>query len=222
MSALAFFLLGIPAAFAVERLIFRFSRPVGDLEDESLATKRLPWQAEPWPARVRLALAMLTPPLMAIAGWRFEAVAALAVTPLILAMLICTGTDLLRYRVPNAVTYPGTLLALLAAVLMPDADLVSALLAALLGGGLFLLLAVVSRGGIGLGDVKLAVLIGAALGLPGAYQALFIGMAVAGAVLVLLLVGGIVGRRQAVPYAPFLALSAVGFVLLNGAAFAPL
>ena len=222
MSAIAFLFLGLPAAYAVERLIRRFSRPADDLEDESLIAKRLPWQVGPWPVRVRIGLAALAPVLMEIAGWRFDTLAAVAVTPLILAMLVCTGTDLLRYRVPNAVTYPGTLLALAAAVLMPNADIVSALLAALLGGGLFLILAIVTRGGIGLGDVKLAVLIGAALGLPGAYQALFIGMTVAGVVLLLLLAGGVVSKRQAVPYAPFLALSAVGFVLINGAAFAPL
>ena len=33
---------------------------------------------------------------------------------------------------------------------------------------------------------------------------------------------GVVGRKQAVPYAPFLALAAVAVVLTQGAAFAPL
>jgi len=124
--------------------------------------------------------------------------------------------------VPNAVTYPGILLALVAAVFMPDADLKGALLAAAIVGTFFLVLALLSRGGLGLGDVKLAILIGAALGLPAAYQALFLGVLAAGVVMLLLFLAGVVGRREAVPYAPFLALAAVAVVLVEGAAFAPL
>jgi leader peptidase (prepilin peptidase)/N-methyltransferase len=105
---------------------------------------------------------------------------------------------------------------------MPDGEIMEAVLAALLGGGLFLVLSILTRGGIGLGDVKLAVLIGAGLGLPGAYQALFLGIIVGGLVIAVLFLAGVVGRRQAVPYAPFLALAAVGVVLAQGAAFAPL
>jgi prepilin signal peptidase PulO-like enzyme (type II secretory pathway) len=159
---------------------------------------------------------------MAIAGWRFDVVAALAISPLIVALLVCTGTDLLRYRVPNVVTYPGTGLALLAALIVPGADTVGSLLAALLAGSFFFILVLVTRGGIGLGDAKLAALVGAALGLPLAYQALLAGMIVAGIVLGALVVAGILGRRQAVPYAPFLALSALAFVLVEGPAYAPL
>jgi leader peptidase (prepilin peptidase)/N-methyltransferase len=129
---------------------------------------------------------------------------------------------MLRFRVPDAVTYPGTLLVLVAALLMPEGNAGEALLAAAIGGGLFFALAVVTRGGIGLGDVKLAVLIGAALGLPVAYQALLYGVLAAAVVMAVMLVAGIVSRRQAVPYAPFLSLSAILVVLLQGAAFAPL
>jgi prepilin signal peptidase PulO-like enzyme (type II secretory pathway) len=222
VSALAFFLLGVPAALIADRLIYRLSQPEDELEDEALAAKRLPWQHGAWPARIRLAMVAPVPVLMAIAGWRFDVTQALAIAPLIVALLVCTATDLLRYRVPNAVTYPGTAIALTAALLMPDADVVSALLAASLGGGFFLALALISRGGIGLGDVKLAVLIGAALGLPLAYQALLVGMLIAGAVLGVLFLIGVLGRRQAVPYAPFLALSALAFILVEGAVFAPL
>jgi prepilin signal peptidase PulO-like enzyme (type II secretory pathway) len=65
-------------------------------------------------------------------------------------------------------------------------------------------------------------LIGAALGFPGGYQALVAGVMAGGIVILLLFVTGVVSRRQAVPYAPFLALSAVAVVLTHGANFAPL
>jgi prepilin signal peptidase PulO-like enzyme (type II secretory pathway) len=129
---------------------------------------------------------------------------------------------MLRFRVPNAVTYPATVAALAAAVFMPNGSIGDALLAAALGGGLFFVLAVITRGGIGLGDVKLAVLIGAALGLPIAYQALLYGVVAAAVVMGVLLVAGVVSRRQPVPYAPFLSLAAIVTMLTQGAAFAPL
>ena len=90
-------------------------------------------------------------------------------------------------------------------------------------GGQVIFLAVwaLSRGGLGLADVKLAVLIGAALGLPAAYTALALGIIVGGFFMAALLVDGAVSRRQVTPYAPFLALSAITVVFLQGTAFAP-
>jgi prepilin signal peptidase PulO-like enzyme (type II secretory pathway) len=227
MNALWFFLAGIPAALLLNTAIAVLGRDEPD-EDElsqevgELEVKRLPWQVEPWRKRVRLLVVLSAPFLMAAAGWRFQPIDAVAVSALVLALLVCTGTDLIEYRVPNVVTYPGTVLALAAAALYPDGNVLNAVLAALTGGLIFLAMAIVTRGGIGLGDVKLAMLIGAALGFPGGYQALVAGVMAGGIVILLLFVTGVVSRRQAVPYAPFLALSAVAVVLTHGANFAPL
>jgi leader peptidase (prepilin peptidase)/N-methyltransferase len=221
--AFLFFLLGLPTAIAAERVMRRFTRLDDHVaEDGSTAAKRLPWQRDGWPPRVRFVIAALVPLLMALAGWRFDIVPALGVCLLVVALLICTATDLLRYRVPNAVTYPGILLALVAAALMPGSGLKDALLAMITAGGTFLLLAILTRGGMGLGDVKLAALIGAGLGFQTSYQALFVGVFAAGMVLLLLLAAGVVSRKQAIPYAPFLALGALSMVFVHGAAFAPL
>jgi prepilin signal peptidase PulO-like enzyme (type II secretory pathway) len=225
MATLLFFLLGIPAAFLAERLIFNLTNfeDGDDEEDEGpIEVKQLPWQGGAWQARVRVGLVAFIPVLTALAGSRFDPPQALAVSALVVALIVCTATDLLRYRVPNVVTYPGIILALAAAMVMPEGDLKTAVVAAVGGGLLFLVMAVVTRGGLGLGDVKLAVLIGAALGLRAGYEALLLGVAAGGLIILLLFVSGLVHRRQAVPYAPFLALAAVAIVLLRGAAFAPL
>ena len=223
MASVLFFLLGIPTAFIAERLMRRFTRLDDHVaEDGSTAAKRLPWQRDAWPARVRFLVAAFIPPLMALAGDRFDLGPAIGVSLLVVALLICTATDLLRYRVPNAITYPGILLALMAAALMPGSGLKDALAAMFVAGGIFLFLAILTRGGMGLGDVKLAALIGAGLGLQTSYQALFVGVFAAGMVLLLLLATGVVSRKQAVPYAPFLALGALAMVFLHGAAFAPI
>jgi prepilin signal peptidase PulO-like enzyme (type II secretory pathway) len=229
MGALWFFLAGIPAAILLDRAIAFLGRdehddpePAGEETTERLEVRRLPWQVEPWRKRVRITVVLSAPFLMAVAGWRFQPLDAAAVSALVLALLLCTGTDLIEYRVPNVVTYPGTMLALAAAAFFPDGNLLNALAAGLAGGLVFLLMAVITRGGLGLGDVKLAMLIGAALGFPASYQALVAGVLAGGVVILLLFLTGVVSRRQAVPYAPFLALAAVVVVLTQGANFAPL
>ena len=221
MTPLWFFLVGLPAAYLLERAIVQLSE-AGWRDDEAPDEATLPWQSGPWPGRVRVGVVALAPLLMAIAGWRFELPQAIAVSLLVLALLVCTGTDLIRFRVPNLITYPGTALALLAALAMPGGDFVSAVAAAAERGGRFLAMAVITRGGIGLGDVKLAMLIGAALGLPGGYQALVFGVLAGGVAILVLFLAGVVSRRQGVPYAPFLAFGAVAVVLARGAVFAPL
>jgi leader peptidase (prepilin peptidase)/N-methyltransferase len=222
MEALAFFLLGLPFAYLGSRLVTRLTDFEEDQVEEASAARPLPWQVAPWTDRVRWGVMLLLPALMAVAGSRFDLLPALLVSLLLGALLVCTATDLLRYRVPNVVTYPSIALAFLLALVMPDADFRGAVIAAALGGGMFLVMAIITRGGLGLGDVKLAVLIGAMLGLPAAYFALFYGVVAGGVIIFLLFAIGVVRRKEPVPYAPFLALAAIGVALLQGAAFAPL
>ncbi len=220
MEPAVFFLIGLPLAFICSQLVVKLT----DFEEEMVEgadERKLPWQIEPWTWRVRWGVVLMLPVFMAVAGSRFELAQASMVSLIVGALLVCTATDLLRYRVPNVITYPSIVVALLAAVLMPDADLQSAVIAALAAGFCFFVLALITRGGLGLGDVKLAVLIGALLGL-NAVAAIFWGVVAGGIVIFALYATGVVGRKEAVPYAPFLALAAIGVALLQGAAFAPL
>ena len=82
----------------------------------------------------------------------------------------------------------------------PD-DLPEHLIAAAAAGGFFLLAALAYPRGMGMGDVKLAAVLG-----------LFLGSAVGPAIFIALLSGTLVGaaaRKRAVPFGPFLALGAV-------------
>lgn len=94
----------------------------------------------------------------------------------------------------------------------------SALLGALVGFGLFLLIALLVPGGMGMGDVKLAGLIGLTTGLAGVMPALLIGILSGGlASLVILLATGF-RRGQTIAYAPYLVVG-VWFVLFDGSRF---
>jgi leader peptidase (prepilin peptidase)/N-methyltransferase len=84
------------------------------------------------------------------------------------------------------------------------------LIAATAAGGFFLLAALLYPGGMGMGDVKLAAMLGLYLGrgvAPAVLVAL-IGGVLAGA-LVIARKGAAEGRKTAVPFGPFLALGGV-------------
>jgi leader peptidase (prepilin peptidase)/N-methyltransferase len=121
----------------------------------------------------------------------------------------------LRHRIiPNRLTYPALLLflpvVLLAWGIGDAADPVRAGLGLLLYGGVLFIVAAIS-GGMGMGDVKLAAVIGLVLGSLGLR---FVGVAAAAAI-VLGGLGAIValamgrGRKSAIPFGPYLAVGAV-------------
>jgi prepilin signal peptidase PulO-like enzyme (type II secretory pathway) len=135
------------------------------------------------------------------------------------ALIICTGTDALAYRVPNVVTYPAILGALAVGMAMPEADAADVWLGGLVLGGMFLLMSIATRGGMGMGDVKLAFFVGFALGISLGLIALVITAIAGGLIAVVLMVTRLRSRRDPIPYAPFISVGAVYVLLTQGAAF---
>lgn len=109
------------------------------------------------------------------------------------ALALVVVADLRMCLIPDLITLPALIYALgLAVASGRNPTLVEAALGALVGGGVVLLVAIVSRGGMGGGDVKLTAMLGAALGWRGVLVALALSQ-LAGAVIVL---GVLVIRRQ--------------------------
>lgn len=133
--------------------------------------------------------------------------------PLLGALALIVVLDLRMRLIPDVITVPGLVYALgMAALTERDPTLAEAALGALVGGGLVLLVAIVSRGGVGGGDIKLTALLGAALGWRGAVMALAASQ-VAGAMIVLLIFA--VRRRSPARHVPVGALIAlIGAMLL--------
>lgn len=115
--------------------------------------------------------------------------------------------DLDHRIVPNAITYPGTLLGLLLAV--PQGRILDALLTAAGAGAFFLLIALVSRGGMGGGDIKLAAMMGAFLGWPAIAFALLVAFTTGAAAGVYLIASGRRSRKDPIPFGPSLAAGAM-------------
>jgi leader peptidase (prepilin peptidase)/N-methyltransferase len=123
----------------------------------------------------------------------------------------------LEYRViPNKITAPAALAAIAIGVALNPSGVPEQLIAGAAAGGFLLVFALLYPRGMGIGDVKLAAVLGLYLGRSVAAAILF-------AVLAGTIVGGVImarsgvakGRKTAVPFGPFLAAGGV-FALLVG------
>jgi prepilin signal peptidase PulO-like enzyme (type II secretory pathway) len=130
---------------------------------------------------------------------------ALSVGTLAVAFVPVLAIDVRHRLIPDLVVGPAAAIALPAAVLADPASWWVPVVCALAAGGFMFALWAARPAGMGLGDAKLAALMGAALG-PSVLAALAVAFgagALLGAALLLLLGGR--ARTIAVPFAPFLA-----------------
>jgi leader peptidase (prepilin peptidase) / N-methyltransferase len=112
--------------------------------------------------------------------------------------------------IPNRITGPAAIVAILIGVLFDQDFVVEQLVAGAAAGGFFLLAALAYPRGMGMGDVKLA-------GVMGLYLGRAVGLAVLIGLVAGVIVGAIViarvgakqGRKMAVPFGPFLALGGI-------------
>lgn len=133
------------------------------------------------------------------------------------AMILLTATDLDTKLIPNRMLGPGTLIG---GVLLVTGHFLSPatgdLLDAAIGGvayfGVKFLLALLVRGGLGFGDVKLAFLIGVFTGYLGLGHVVLTGIGayiLGGVGAAFLLVTRKQGRKDAIPFGPFMTMAAV-------------
>lgn len=137
-------------------------------------------------------------------------VAQLALGLVFCALLVAiTLTDLDLRLIPNRIVLAGALAALAVVAATDPGDVAERAIAAAAGGGLLFLVALAYPRGMGMGDVKLVAMMG-----------LYLGRAIAPAVLIGFAAGALVGmaliarhgadaRKRAIPFGPFLALGGV-------------
>jgi len=151
--------------------------------------------------------------LATVAAWaylayRFTPGIHLALTLVYAAILLAvTVTDLEHRLIPNRIIYPAIAVGLIASLVDPTLTFWQSLLGMIFGFGLFLLFAIVGRGALGMGDVKLAAFLGATLGLPLALVGLLGGILLGGLVSAVLLVTRRVELKSYIPYGPFLTVA---------------
>ena len=147
---------------------------------------------------------------------RHDSVAEIAIDLVFVTTLaIVTLTDLEQRIIPNKVLLVAAAICLAIAVPTDLGGVPERLIAGAAAGGILFLVVLAYPKGLGLGDIKLAAVMG-----------LFLGRAVAPAIFVALLVGSVVGlaliarhgsaaRKMAIPFGPFLALGGVVGMLVG-------
>jgi leader peptidase (prepilin peptidase)/N-methyltransferase len=153
--------------------------------------------------------------ILALLFWHYGFSAELGIMAFYACLFIIIFViDLEQGLILNKVAFPAMVVALLLA-LVPQTHLTvvidPGIASTALGGGigfvLFFLIAMVSRGGMGWGDVKLAALIGLATGFPLVFVTIVMAAISGGIVAVALMIAKKRKRREAIPFGPFLALA---------------
>lgn len=141
------------------------------------------------------------------------AIALFYICILMVIMVIDWEKGLILNKIVLPALGAALLISIIFSILLPDVEIVPFIGRAAAGGGiglvLFFFIVVVSRGGMGWGDVKLAALIGLITGFPLVFIALLIGVILGGAAAVLLLAFKIKRRKETIPFGPFLVIATI-------------
>ena len=145
------------------------------------------------------------------------------------ALLVISFIDAKFYIIPNVISYPGTLIGIILAIVNQFTGIFKppmtqsfgeAFLGILVGAGFLLLISegyfrLRKKEGLGLGDVKLLAMTGAFFGVKGSLYTIFVG-SLAGSILGVLLIL-IAGRKmsQALPFGPYLALGTLLYIFVG-------
>ncbi len=126
------------------------------------------------------------------------------------SLLIISGVIDVRTKIlPNVITIPGMLAGLIFAALGWSISFKNSLGGIVVGGGILLLISLLSRGGMGMGDVKFLALIGSFLGPLATVIALFLASffgALFGSIYLYITKKD---RKTPIPFGPFLMLGAL-------------
>jgi leader peptidase (prepilin peptidase)/N-methyltransferase len=155
--------------------------------------------------------------VFALLAWHYGLSPALGIMIFYACLFILVSViDLEHGLILNKVVYPSMVVALLLALISRPwltqwivPGIANAAIGGAIGFALFLLIALISRGGMGWGDVKLAGLIGLATGFPLVFLSVIMAAILGGIVAVVMVITKKRQRRQTIPFGPFLAVAAM-------------
>ncbi len=182
------------------------------------------WRTWGWSQRKRPLLVLLsTAVLFFLLPLWLTALVNLIFNSIYIAILILIiVTDLEHKLIYNIVTYPATVLAIIGSLFVSSDEnsIGLSVVGAIVGFIIFFVLYQLAnliygqdRIPLGMGDVKLAMMMGAMLGFHRIFFALFWGIILGGVITILLLLSRRVSRHSALPYGQYLALSGIWFLI---------
>jgi leader peptidase (prepilin peptidase) / N-methyltransferase len=131
-------------------------------------------------------------------------------------LVVLAATDLERRIIPNRVVVPAGILILVANIALSPDRAAEFAIAASAATVFFLVPNLISPKLMGMGDVKLALLLGAALGWGVVSAVMMAYLAVFPVAVAMLIRGGFAARKGALPFGPFLAAGALVMLILPG------
>jgi leader peptidase (prepilin peptidase)/N-methyltransferase len=136
------------------------------------------------------------------------------------ALLVITFIDLDHRIIPDTISLPGIPIGFGASFLMPEISWLDALIGILAGGGTLLAIAwgyqlLTGKDGMGGGDIKLLAMIGAFIGWKGVLFTIMASSFIGTLVGVVIMVKARKGMKLAIPFGPFLAIGAVGYIFFG-------
>ena len=136
-------------------------------------------------------------------------------TVLLFLLTVAFFTDLERQIIPDEINILGAAFFVLVAIVFISSGEVAfasgeeMIAGAIVAGAFFALIVTASGGGMGIGDVKLAALIGAALGIKSAFSAIFLSFLIGGVYAAVAMLVGAKRRKDFVPFGPFLVVAVI-------------
>ena len=182
------------------------------------------------PVRILL-VELITGLLFVLIFWKFGISPQLPVLIIYTCVFIAIAViDLEKGIIPNSISYPFMIIAVIVTTFLGSgisnevclidyfgvrqtlpflANLIDSLIGGILAFIFLLLIVIISRGGMGIGDVKLAAMIGFMTAFPMIVIALFLAIISGGIVAAVLLITRRKQRKDTVPFGPFLCLGAL-------------
>ena len=130
----------------------------------------------------------------------------------IFLLILMTITDFEQYMLFDAMTFPFALIGAIYA--WQNSILQDNLIAGAIGGGIFLLLAIISKGALGGGDVKLIFGLGIWLGAAKLLDVVLYGTILGGIAALLMILAKKKERGSYFAYGPYFTLTAIYFLIL--------
>lgn len=124
-------------------------------------------------------------------------------------LIIVTVSDLVYQIIPNRILLFFTMVLLIERLIFPLSPWYDSFLGALTGFSLLYLIALLSKGGMGGGDIKLYFVIGIVLGVKGVLLSFFLATIVGTLFSLLGMMVRKLHRKSAIPFGPFISIGAI-------------
>ncbi|MBP1968890.1 leader peptidase (prepilin peptidase)/N-methyltransferase [Virgibacillus natechei] len=141
-----------------------------------------------------------------VIGLNLELVTALLLVSMLVIIII---SDIKYMLIPNNVLLFFLPLFIIMRIFQPLDPWWSALLGAIIGFSIIAVIIIVSRGGMGAGDMKLFGVLGIVLGMEKVLLAFFLACMIGAIIGMALLLTRVIGRKQPVPFGPYIVVAAL-------------